>query len=95
MINTNIITRNIKKTNNLINLINTYTSNFFNVYKKNHKIDLNFEITSKDIAHFSVNIEGVVDGSKIKSSIRGDDLIPILEIVLRNFRDKTKEMNLL
>lgn len=93
MIKTTVKTKNLVKTSNLIELINTYTLNFLNVYKKKHRIDLNFEITSKDISHFKVKIEGNIDGEIVKSSMKGDDLIPILEIVIRKLRNKSKVLN--
>lgn len=95
MIKTKINVKNIVKSVNLVNLIETYTNNFLSKYQNYHEIKLNFNIISKDIDDFKIEILGNIDGKQIKSSFIGDDLIPILEIALRNFRNKSTKLNIL
>lgn len=94
MINIKINVKNLIKSANLIKLINSYSLNFFNMHKKKHNINLNFFIRCKDISHFSVEIAGDIDGENLKTTYKGDDLIPIIELALRNFRDQSRELKL-
>lgn len=89
MLKTKIIVLNLIKSENLVNLINRYTLNVFSMYKKNHDIDLTFDVRKIDLDHFELIINGIVDGRNTISKLYGDDLIPMIDILTKKFRDKT------
>lgn len=87
--------KNLIKSINLVELVDKYAMNFFNEYTKKHIINLTFKISCKNVACFFIKIEGIIDGKKVCTNYIGDDLIPILEIALRNLRNKSTKLNML
>lgn len=94
MLKIKISVSNLIKSQQLIKLINSYSSNFFNMHKKHHDINLNFLIKCQDTANFIVEIKGNIDEENLKTTFKGDDLIPIIEIALRNFRNKSQGLKI-
>ena len=89
MLKTTINVFNLIKSENLTNLINKYSFNVFSAYKKDHDIDLTFNVEKYEIDSFEVNIYASIDGKSIKSTLLGDDLIPMLDILIKKIRDKS------